>query len=308
MSLRSSAWLRHGLAWAMMFCVLAVEATGSAVEATAAAVEVVDDSGRTVRLVQPARRIVALAPHLTELLFEAGAGAAVVGAAEYSDYPPAARAIPRIGDARALDLERVMALRPHLIVAWTSGTPQRQLARLRALGHAVFENEPSGFEAIASAIERLGILAGTPAEARARAARFRAELARLRSAYAGRAPVRTFYQVADRPLVTVSAGHVIADALALCGAVNVFAQHRQWLPQPSREAVLLANPAAIVVAADASRPAALTPWRRWRGVRAVADGRLYTVDPDLLHRATPRILSGIETLCRCIDDARTSGQ
>lgn len=303
MKVSQASWLRRCATWTI--AALCLLAGGAA----AAAVGVEDDSGRSVRLAEPARRIVSLAPHLAELLFAAGAGAAIVGAAEYSDYPPAARSIPRIGDARALDLERVVALRPDLIVAWTSGTPRRQLERLRALGHAVFENEPAGLDSIASTIERLGILAGTPAEAKAHAARFRAELARLRSAYAGRAPVRTFYQVAERPLVTVSAGHVIAEALALCGAVNVFAHDRQWFPQPSREAVLLAQPAAIVVAAaPGQRSAALAPWRRWHGLRAVAEGRLYTVDPDFLHRATPRILAGIETLCRHIEDARSGGQ
>jgi iron complex transport system substrate-binding protein len=275
------------------------------IAAASAGVEVVDDSGRKVSLAQPARRIVALAPHLAELLFEAGAGAAVVGTAEFSDYPPAARAIARVGDARALDLERVVALRPDLIVAWTSGTPKRQLARLRALGYAVFENEPAGLDAIASAIERLGVLAGTSARAEVAAARFRSGLARIRAAHAGKAPVRTFYQLGAQPLVTISTGHVIAEALALCGAVNVFAQHPHWLPRPSREAVLLRDPDAIVVAAGESE-AALAPWRRWKSLQAVAGGRLYTMNPDLLHRATPRILNGIDSLCRSIDEARAS--
>lgn len=270
----------------------------------AAAVAAIDDSGRSVRLEQPARRIVALAPHLTELLFEAGAGGAIVGAAAYSDHPPAARSIPRIGDAHALDLERIVALRPDLVVAWTSGSPQRQLARLRALGLAVFQNEPQDLDAIASTIERLGVLAGTSALAQARAAAFRRDLARIRAAHGGEPPVRVFYQVADRPLLTISSGHVIADALRVCGAVNVFASNRHWLPRPSREAVLLADPDAIVAAAIPDGPDALAGWRRWTTLRAVGSGRLFTVDPSSLHRATPRILQGIELLCRHMRAAR----
>ncbi len=280
--------------WARLVALsaLALGSTGTA------ALEVVDDSGHSVRLAQPARRIVALTPHLTELLFAAGAGDAIVGAAAFSDQPRAARSIPRIGDARALDLERIVALQPDLVVAWASGSPQRQLARLRALGLTVFENEPRDLDAIASAIERLGGLAGTSTVARAKAADFRRELARIRASYGDHAPVRVFYQVADRPLVTVSSRHIIVDALRVCGAVNVFAQARNWLPRPSREAVLLADPDAIVVAAGGAESDPLAAWKAWSGLRAVAAGRLFVVDPNVLHRATPRILEGVEALCK----------
>ena len=274
--------------------------------AACAAVTVVDDSGRAIRLERPAQRIVALAPHLTELLFAAGAGSAVVGAVAYSDYPPAAAAIPRIGDARALDLERIVALQPDLIVAWRSGSPRRQLARLRALGYSVYEDEPASLDAIAATIERLGILAGTGETARTQAARFRADLGRIRAQHAQAAPLRVFYQLGERPLVTVSSRHVIVDALHACGAVSVFAGHRDWLPRPSREAVLLADPDAIVVAAPPGATDPLAAWRRWTGLRAVAAGRLYTVDPDRLHRPTPRILPGVRALCRQLAEARAS--
>jgi iron complex transport system substrate-binding protein len=285
-----------------LLCALALIASGAA-----AAVEAVDDSGRLVRLAQPAQRIVALAPHLTELLFAAGAGGAIVGADAYSDYPPAARSIPRIGDAHALDLERIVALEPDLVVAWTSGSPQRQLARLEALGLEVFRNEPRSLEAIASTIERLGALAGTSAIAQARAAAFRRNLARIRAEYAGETTLQVFYQVADRPLTTISTRHVIADALQVCGAVSVFASARRWLPRPSREAVLLAAPDAIVAAAIPGGPDALAGWRQWTELHAVASRRLFTIDPNVLHRATPRILGGIERLCRQIDAARAGG-
>ncbi|MGH8666870.1 MAG: helical backbone metal receptor [Burkholderiales bacterium] len=290
-----------------VLALLALGALSLVAPGAVAAVEAIDDSGRTVRLAQPARRIVALAPHVTELLFAAGAGGAIVGAAAYSDHPRAAQFIPRIGDAHALDLERIVALRPDLIVAWTSGSPQRQLARLRALGLDVFQNEPRNLEAIANTIERLGILAGSSAVAHKRAADFRRDLARIRAAHGGEPPVRVFYQVADRPLVTISTEHIIADALRVCGAVNVFASDRHWLPRPSREAVVLADPDAIVAAAIPDGADALAGWRRWTTLRAVGSGRLFTIDPSSLHRATPRILQGIELLCRHMRAARAAG-
>jgi iron complex transport system substrate-binding protein len=270
-----------------------------------AAIVMQDDAGYRLGLARPAQRIVSLTPHLTELLFEAGAGTRVVGTVAHSDYPQAARSLVRIGDARAIDIERILALRPDLVVAWRSGSPLRQVSRLRELGLPVFLDEPGHLDAIAVTIERLGLLAGTSATAAQSAQRFRDRLAGIRHEYAHRREIRVFYQIWDRPLLTVSAQHVIGDALRSCGARNIFAQQRLLVPRPEREAVLLADPEAIV-AADGSgaQQARLQGWLVWRSLQAVRLGNLYTLDPDLMHRHSPRILEGVEALCRHIDTAR----
>ncbi|RPI45481.1 MAG: cobalamin-binding protein [Betaproteobacteria bacterium] len=273
--------------------------------AAAAAIEVTDDTGARIRLEQPARRIVALAPHLSELVFEAGAGERLVGVAAYSDFPAAARSIPRIGDARALDLERIVALRPDLVVAWTSGSPKRQVDRLRAMGTPVFSNEPRRLEDIAEAIERLGELAGTLETARARARTLRARIMELRELAAAKRRVSVFYQVWGSPLLTVNSRHVIADALALCGADNVFGRERLLVTHVSLEAVLLADPEAVIVASAPAEAAESTlAWRRWERLRAVRSGNVFAIDPGLLHRHTARILDGVGQLCAHIDTAR----
>jgi len=270
-----------------------------------AAIVMQDDTGHRIELARPAQRIVSLTPHLAELLFEAGAGKQVVGTVAHSDYPESARAILRIGDARAIDVERILALRPDLVVAWRSGSPLRQVSRLRELGLPVFLDEPGHLDDIAVTIERLGLLAGTSTTAAQSAQRFRDRLAGIRRQYAQRREIRVFYQIWDRPLLTVSAQHVIGDALRSCGASNIFAQQRLLVPRPEREAVLLADPEAIV-AADGSgaQQARLQGWLVWRSLQAVRLGNLYTLDPDLLHRHTARILDGVEALCRRIDAAR----
>jgi len=270
-----------------------------------AAIVMQDDTGHRIELARPAQRIVSLTPHLTELLFEAGAGKQVVGTVAHSDYPESARAILRIGDARAIDVERILALRPDLVVAWRSGSPLRQVSRLRELGLPVFLDEPGHLDDIAVTIERLGLLAGTSTTAAQSAQRFRDRLAGIRRQYAQRREIRVFYQIWDRPLLTVSAQHVIGDALRSCGASNIFAQQRLLVPRPEREAVLLADPEAIV-AADGSgaQQARLQGWLVWRSLQAVRLGNLYTLDPDLMHRHTARILDGVEALCRRIDAAR----
>lgn len=269
-----------------------------------AVVSVDDDSGARIRLPEPARRIVSLAPHLTELLFEAGAGERVVGVVAYSDYPGQARSLPRIGDARALDLEAIAMLQPDLVVAWASGSPKGQVERLKRMGLPVFFNEPERLEAIAFTIERLGILAGSERHSRLQAENFRRRLNELQRGAQGAKPVWVFYQVWGQPLLTVNAQHVINDALGVCGAVNVFAESRVVTPRLDREAVMLADPDAIVIATSGDEGLAHAAWTRWRNLRAVRSGHLLTVDPGLLHRHTPRILDGVAALCRQIARVR----
>ncbi|OGI51714.1 MAG: cobalamin-binding protein [Candidatus Muproteobacteria bacterium RIFCSPHIGHO2_02_FULL_65_16] len=264
-----------------------------------------DDAGATVVLAAPARRIVSLAPHVTELLYAAGAGGYVVGAVDYSDYPEAAKRIPRVGGYTGLDLEAIVALRPDLIIAWQSGNPPSQVERLRALGLAVYVSEPRHIEDVATNIERLGRLAGT-ADAALRAARaFRQRHEALRRRYAARPAVTVFYQIWDRPLMTVNGKQLISDVIHLCGGRNVFADLPILAPTVDVEAVLAADPEAIVASgAGAARPEWFDAWRRWPQLRAVRRDNLFVVPPDVLQRHGPRILDGAEHLCADLETAR----
>ena len=270
--------------------------------APAAPVSAQDDAGRTVTLPAPARRIVSLAPHATEILYAAGAGARLVGAIAHSDYPPAARQLPSVGGAATFDVERIAALRPDLVVAWSSGNSPGKIARLRSLGIPVFESEPRDFAAIGSSLERLGRLAGTDAAGRAAALAFEKRRQALAAKYAHRAPVRVFYQVWRAPLMTLNGSHLVSQALTLCGGENVFAALPQLAPAVSLEAVLQADPEAIF--AGSGEPGALDDWRRWPRLAAVARGNLFTVPSDTMTRPGPRILDGTETLCRQLESAR----
>lgn len=273
--------------------------------AAAAEIRLTDDAGRTVILKQPARRIISLAPHMTELLFAAGAGAQVVGTVEYSDYPRAAQAIARIGDSAQLDLERIVALEPDLVVVWQNGNAQRQLEKLLSLGIPVFYNEPRRLPDIARAIEQLGRLAGTEALALLAAREFLAREAELRGSYAGRSPVTVFFQIWDRPLLTVNGEHLISDVIRLCGGRNVFAGLKPLTPEIQTEAVLAADPEAIVgVTAEAGQQGNLDRWKQWPRLKAVARGNLFTIGSDTISRNTPRILDGARELCEHLAAAR----
>jgi iron complex transport system substrate-binding protein len=268
-----------------------------------AEIAVTDDAGNRVVLPHPATRIVSLAPHITELLFAAGATEKVVGAVEYSNYPEAASRLPRIGSHAAFDLERIAALRPDLAIVWGSGNPPGQVAQLRRLNIPVFVSEPKQLEDIAASLRAFGLLAAAPGELAARA--FEQRLAGLRSRHAHAAPVGVFYEIWNQPLMTVGGNHLISAALAVCGGRNVFGALSQPAAAIELEAVLRADPEAIVASGmDAARPEWLDHWRRWPRLRAVKNGNLFFVPPDLLQRHTPRILDGVEQLCSALDSAR----
>ncbi|KVN14030.1 cobalamin-binding protein [Burkholderia stagnalis] len=286
----------------------ALLALGSAPSAHAE-VSARDDAGNTVTLPAPAQRVVSLAPHATELIYAAGGGAKLVGTVTYSDYPPAAKAVPRVGDNKALDLERIAALKPDLIVVWRHGNAERQTDALRALHLPLFFSEPKHLDDIATSLGRLGTLLGTQPAADAAAAAFTRDVAALRARYAARPPVTLFFQVWDRPLTTLNGTHLIDDVFALCGGRNVFAQLKPLVPTVTDEAVLAANPEAIVTTSAGATPSreplpSLVRWRAWPALTAVARDNLFAIDGDLLTRASPRIAQGAAALCADLDRAR----
>jgi iron complex transport system substrate-binding protein len=264
------------------------------------AVSATDSDGRRVSLAAPAQRIVSLAPHVTEQLFAAGAGAKVVAASEYSDYPEAAQRLPRVASSGTVNLEMVLALKPDLVVAWRLEATSAALARLESLGVPVFYSEPRRLAQIPQMIEALGELAGTGAVAGPLARALRNELTQLEKTYRARRPVSVFYQIAERPLMTLGGGQFVSDAIALCGGRSIFAASALMAPQVNVESVLAADPEAIVTTFDGW----LEAWRRFPGLRAVRAGNLFTVPVNEMHRHGPRAVGATALLCRHLDEAR----
>jgi iron complex transport system substrate-binding protein len=227
-----------------------------------AQVAVTDDYGNTVRLPAPAARIVSLAPHLTELVYAAGAGARMVGAVDYSDFPPPARELPRVGSDAQINIESVLALRPDLIVAWPNAGSVRAVNRLAGLGLPVFRSEPRELEDIATTLERIGALAATSEQAQAAARSFRVRRSELEKRYSARPKLRVFYQVWERPLLTVNGDHVISKVIALCGGENVFAALPLIAPEVDVEAVLRAHPQVVLSSRAGAEPPKWLPASR----------------------------------------------
>ena len=268
-----------------------------------AAITVEDDAGQSITLPLPAKRIISLAPHLTEQLFAIGAGDKIVGAVDYSDYPEAAREIPRVGGYSRLDLERILALKPDLVVAWQSGNDARAIQRLQNLGLVIYVSEPRHLPDIAKSMERLGALAGVPERGAQQAEAFRLRLDALRRQFQDEVKRTVFYQIWNQPLMTVSGQHLINDVISLCGGRNIFAELDALTPTVSVEAVLAADPEVIVVSGmGAVRPEWLDEWKRWPQLSAVKNSQLFVIDPNIIQRATPRLLLGAEQMCRFLHE------
>ncbi len=277
--------------WALVCCVLSCSA------AAAGQIAVRDDAGYRVALQRPAQRIVSLAPGLTELVFSIGAGNRLVGVDRFSDYPPAARELPRVGSATRVDLERLLAERPDLVLLWQSGSSPRLVARLRATGIAVYVSEPKRLDDIALTLERLGSLTGYEQAAQVAAAEFRRRQAKLGREFGRRQPLSVFYQVWGDPLITVNGMQFISEVISLCGGMNVFASLANSAPRVSVESVLARDPQVMVAGRTAGDDAPLARWRVWPQLRAVRDRHMFYVPADLLQRPSTRLLDGARLLC-----------
>ncbi len=262
------------------------------------AIEVVDDIGRTVNLDKPAKRIISLAPHITENLFAAGVGQLLVGVVSYSDYPEQARTIPQIGSYNNINVEMILALQPDLIVAWKEGNQKQQVEQLINLGLTVYINAPSELEDIARSIRHFGMLTGKDAGAIKASKEFIERLNLLRHNYSGKKMISVFYQTWNKPLLTVNRQQFIGQIIKLCSGSNVFADLNALTPQVSVEAVLARNPSVIIASGmDEARPEWLDDWKKWPFLSAVKQNNLFFVPPDIIQRHSPRLLDGAQRIC-----------
>lgn len=276
---------------------------GLLVSPQGAALAVKDDRGVVIRLQRPAQRIVTLTPHLTEIVFAAGAGDRLAGVARFSNYPPEAKALPVVGDALHVDVERLLALKTDLVLAWRSGTPPETVARIERAGLAVFVSDARRLQDIGGAILAVAALAGTPAAGAQAAAAFERGLGELRAAKRQGRPLRVFYEIWPSPLMTVSDGHVISEIIALCGGINVFGGLQPLTPEVSIEALLAARPHVVLGGSSAETPSAQAA--RWAArPPPLSSLPVRYIEPDLIQRPAPRLLDGARQVCAHLDSVR----
>jgi iron complex transport system substrate-binding protein len=288
--LRSSAFIRGFIA----VCI-----TSSA----AAEISLNDDLGRTVRLKAPAQRIVTLAPFLTELVYDAGAGAHVVGVSQHSDYPPEARKLPQVGSAANFSIEEIAALRPDLVLVWKDSMRPEDVERIARFGAEVFVASARTLDDVPRLLALIGRLTNT--DASRVATEYRRKLDRLRGAYAGKRRVPVFLEIWNQPLTTIAGRHYINEALAICGADNIFGDLPGVAPVVSWEEVYRRDPEAVVGMSSGLDAAAFrAAWSARPTLSAVRHGKLVHVDPDRLQRQTARTPDGVAELCAALDAIR----
>ena len=267
-----------------------------------AAISVVDDSGVTIRLSSPAQRIISLAPHTTELLFAAGAGKSIIAVTAWSDYPPQAKNIPSVGSATELDVERIIKLQPDLVFAWKNGNKPRQIAYLRKFGIQVFESEPKTLDEIADSIKKLSILTGTEKIGEQQALAFQQKIQVLKNKYQHAAEVRYFYQIWQKPLMTLNGEHLISQALKICGGKNIFSELAPTAPTVNSESVIQKNPEVIFMSSEEKNATSL--WQGFPNMMAVSRNNLFTFNGSIMNRAGPRMAEATEQLCEKLELAR----
>lgn len=285
---------------------LTITAGVFAATASAAPITVTDYLGRQVTLKEPARRIIALAPHIVENVYSAGAGEYLIAAVNYSDYPPAARALPQLGSFKSVNLEQILARKPDLVLVWASGNGENIVQQLERLGIVVYVDEPRRLEDIARTIRDIGKLAGTEAESELAAGNFLKNFLALQKKYESAQSISVFYQVWNEPLQTLNDEHLVSDVIRLCGGHNIYADAAVLAPKINIESVLHRNPDAIVASGMAEeRPEWLDEWRRWPKLNAVAKDNLFFVPPDIIQRHTARIMDGAALFCEHLHTARS---
>jgi len=249
-----------------------------------------------------ANRVISLAPHTTELAYAAGMGDVLVAASAWSDYPPDARRLEQVASWQGINVERILALKPDLILAWRGGNPQRQLDQLATFGIPIVYIDPLSLDDLPRALDNLARFSPHPEQAHQAARDIKHQIADLKQRYAGNPPTRVFLQFGTQTLFTAGPNTLQSQVLGLCGARNIFADSPVPWPQISREQVLIRRPQLIVVAGDNARIAVTKHfWQPQLTVPVIA------LNEDWFNRSGPRILLAAATLCRELAAMPTTG-
>lgn len=261
-----------------------------------------DDAGNTIQLIKRPERIISLAPDITENLFAVDAAHQIVGVIKESNYPEAAKHLPIVGSYTGLDLEKIVSLHPDLIIVWGQ-TFTRQLTLFQQLNIPVYVVDPHHLTDIPHTLQQLGCLTGNKIAAKKSADKFAQQLKKLQQNNATQQPVRVFYQLGAYSLFTINHTSWIDEAITLCGGKNIFADMRMNGAEVTWEAVVMANPEVVINDSGESAPANVAwkdTWQRHDSINAVRQHALFSINPDLIERAGPRLTQGVNKVCHLI--------
>ena len=301
----SKAYLATGYWLILAACLASCSDDSQDTSLPRSAYSVIDFAGNHIVLQKPAERIIALAPHIVENAFSAGAGAKLIGVSAYSNYPEQAKLIPVVAGYQKINFEKIVELDPDLIIAWQSGNSGAGLSRLLELGFPVYIDQPDTLQDVAKSVRDIGTLSGNRELAESVAKLYLQKLENIQKNYAQATKVSSFYQVWNSPLQTINGEHIISDAIEVCGGKNIYADEFAVAPVINIESIIERNPMVIIASGVSdSRPEWLDDWRNWDSLNAVKNNNLYFVNPDHIQRHSLRLLLGIATICSYLDNAR----
>lgn len=268
-----------------------------------------DEIGRKVKIPHAAKKIVSLAPSITEILFALGLHDEIAGVTDFCDYPEAALKKPRIGGFVSPDIEKIVSLRPDLIIAIRDGNRLEVLHRLDDLGLSVYWIDPRGFDGVIGTIRNLGEVVGRPSESRRTAEEMVRKKENIVAATRALPRPRVFFQVGDTPMITVGSRTLASDLIRLAGGRSISEDETIDYPLYSMETIMAMAPEIIIMSSMDSKknyPNLVKKWQRWKNLPAVRMNAIYVVDSNLVDRPTPRIVEGLEAMVRMIHpDVRT---
>jgi len=257
----------------------------------------------SISFAAPVQRVISLSPHTTELAYAAGLGKQLIAASDYSDYPEAAKSLERVANYRGIKLERIVALKPDLILAWKGGNPPREMEKLAQLGFTIYYSNPLELEDIPQSIEALGQYSANPQQAKQVADEFRQTLNTLKTEYKNQRPVRYFYQLSNTPIITVADKSWPSQVFTLCGGLNIFADSPAAYPQVSEEQVVVRQPEVIFGTPHAGTETNV--WQKWQGkLPAIDNQHVFALQADWLNRPTPRTIKAVEQVCDRLNQVR----
>jgi iron complex transport system substrate-binding protein len=264
---------------------------------------VTDQLGRTLTIPDDPARVISLAPNITEIIYFLGETHRLVGATRYSNYPPAAKNLPRVGSYVRLDLEKIVALQPDLCIASKDGNPKATVDYLQKLDIPVYAVDPRNLDMVMETVLEIGGLFNTEAHARKRVDHMRTRLDQVRRQIA-ETPTRprVFFQIGVSPIVSAGTNSFIHELITLAGGINLAAGETVY-PRYNREQVIALAPDVIIISSMARTvmfEQVRAEWRQWPSIPAVRNGRIHVVDSDIFDRASPRLVEGLEVLVKLI--------
>ncbi|MEP7704065.1 cobalamin-binding protein [Paraglaciecola sp. 25GB23A] len=243
-------------------------------------------------------RIISLAPHTTELIYTLGAGDKLVAVSDYSDYPSAAASLPSVANHNGIDIEAIMRLKPDLIVAWQGGNKPQDLARLVSLGFNVYASAPQSPADISQDIIQLGKIIGQEQQAQIVAQQYDSALADIKQRYSTQSKKQVFYYLWTAPLMTIGADAWASKLIHICGATQIFDDSPIPYPEVSKEQVIGRQPSLLIAAMNITVAEAK---QYWQSTATLLSAPVLVVNPDELHRFTPRLIDGLSSMCKKIN-------